>query len=291
MKLKKFCDDNQHHRELRRLALTNEDWNQLENIISVLEPFNKYTKKLQKEEVTLSDFYGYWIMLRIKLSKAKDQLSVNLLNEMNKFHAMLMNNPSISAAIFLDPRYQRGLHENKSIAIDFLCNLHIRIKSVESFENDIHSTASNNITETVDDSDDNKSLEDLEEYLNACDSIENNIPNNIECEMTDEKKKIEALLNKFTGVQAPVTSSALEFWEQHKEQMPELYKLAAAIFAIPPTESSVECAFSALAIVLAPRRTRLGDDTLQNILIVRLNQRLFAGISKSYIFENNIEEN
>lgn len=103
------------------------------------------------------------------------------------------------------------------------------------------------------------------------------------------KKKIEAILKKFIGAQASVRTSALEFWEHHKEKMPELYKLASAVFAVPPTESSVECAFSALAIVLAPRRTKLGDDTLQNILIVRLNQNLCSDSLECYSLEDDNE--
>lgn len=64
VQLKQFCDENSE-------SLNETEWDQVQNIITILEPFNKYSKKLQSKNVTLSDFFGYWIMLRIKLSKVK----------------------------------------------------------------------------------------------------------------------------------------------------------------------------------------------------------------------------
>lgn len=46
--------------------------------------------------------------------------------------------------------------------------------------------------------------------------------------------------------------------------------------AIPPTQTAVERVFSALALVLTSHRTNLGDEILENILLVRLNHNLLS---------------
>lgn len=60
--------------------------------------------------------------------------------------------------------------------------------------------------------------------------------------------------------------------------MPELYRLASVIHSVPPTQTTVERTFSALALILTPLRTNLFDTALENILSLRLNRELFENI-------------
>lgn len=48
----------------------------------------------------------------------------------------------------------------------------------------------------------------------------------------------------------PISTSIFEFWNQMKLMQSELYQLATVIMSIPPTQSTVERAFSALGLVL-----------------------------------------
>lgn len=70
----------------------------------------------------------------------------------------------------------------------------------------------------------------------------------------------------------------LDYWLRMKSSKPDLYKLASVLLGIPCTQVSVERAFSALALVLTKQRTLLGEDTLADILLIRLNQELFKNI-------------
>lgn len=263
--MKTFCDSMQDNKDLRKLMLTPEEWDLVLQTVDILRPFNNYSKRLQSTTTTLSDFYGYWMLMKIKVSKAVDPLSCNILAEMNHYHDMLMENPVILASLYLDPRYQRGLKEKKSLAIDFLVDLYVRQKRVEQI-----SDAAPTITDVVEaqGDDESNSFEELDDYLNACQSI--NSANDIQTDL-NRRTEIRTILEQFWNVQAPLKSSVLDFWEKNKIERPILYQLACVLNAIPPTQATVERAFSVFALTLTSHRARLGDDCLQNILLIRLN--------------------
>lgn len=264
MQLKPFCDENLD-------GVTENDWENVQQIIKTLEPFNKYSKKLQSETVTLSDFYGYWTLLRIKVSKSDDQLSQQLLIQMNDYHEVLMENPTLIATVYLDPRYQRGLGNRKQLAVKFLADVYEKITQIDATDN--APTAIE--TEENSKNDGDGSYEELDEYLNACNSaydMARTFPSNTQ----NAKQTITKILNDFNGAELPLTASILEYWKEKSNTYPELYKLVSVMMAIPPTQTSVERAFSALAIVITSHRTKLGDECLQNILLVRLNHDLLT---------------
>lgn len=72
----------------------------------------------------------------------------------------------------------------------------------------------------------------------------------------------------------PLNVNAMQQWQENSLVNPELYKLACVLLAVPTSQVSVERAFSALACVLTNRRTRIGKENLENILLVKLNYAL-----------------
>lgn len=73
----------------------------------------------------------------------------------------------------------------------------------------------------------------------------------------------------------PPTRHPMDFWEENKHLHPEIHLLAQLVFAVCPTETSVERNFSGLSYVLNKYRCNLSDKMLENILFVRLNKDLF----------------
>lgn len=267
--LKDFCIAHAANKEIKKRMLTVDDWERIQQLLSVLQLFNKYVKILQSENVTLSDFFGFWTSLRIKLSKNDDELSQNLLFQMNEYHERLIKNPTLAAAVFLDPRYQRALKGDRETAIYFLSSLHRKIQENENFG--VEQPETSIITNQ---SDDNESFGELEAYLNACCSIAGGSGDQDVLNFNSHgENKILDCLYEFSGVEVPLRTPVLEYWEKQRQSRPDLYKLASVIYAIPPTQSTVERAFSSLPIVLTSRRTNLGADCLQNILLVRLNKK------------------
>lgn len=67
-------------------------------------------------------------------------------------------------------------------------------------------------------------------------------------------------------------------WTDRKDSHPELSEVALTIMTVPATQVSVERAFSALALVLSPARTKLSAPNLANILLIKLNEELLHKI-------------
>lgn len=223
---------------------------------------------MQREVISLSDFFGGWGKLKMNLVKSSDDdLAKNLLSQMKEREMDLFNNPILNAAIFLDPRYQKFMpNENKDYAIAFLQRLDEKIKSLEKS------------TDNCDDEEpiDSESVE-LEEFLSTVyielnDDQMSSSHSQI-CIPTEEN--ISMKLKSFIGTSIPMNETVFDYWENNKHAQPELFKLASIIHSVPPTQTTVERAFSAMALILSPLRTNLADKHLENILVVRLNRDIF----------------
>jgi hAT family C-terminal dimerisation region len=91
----------------------------------------------------------------------------------------------------------------------------------------------------------------------------------------DIKQKIFNLAN-----QAPINLSenVLQNWERRRYDDANLFQISQIILAVPPTQVSVERAFSALGLVLTARRNRLADKTIDDLLVCKLNVEIFDRI-------------
>lgn len=74
-----------------------------------------------------------------------------------------------------------------------------------------------------------------------------------------------------------MSSSVNDYWERLKIIKPDLYSLYEVVFAIPPTQVSVERAFSALRVILTHLRHNLLNDILKDLLLVKLNYDMVDG--------------
>lgn len=111
--------------------LTIDEWLEVERLVGVLKPFNKYTQKLQAVNCTLSDFFGFWIAIRRHMEKNDHPLKLTILTEMQARESQLLDNPILLAAIYLDPRFQCFLCSGKKeIASALLRNVHLRLQNV-----------------------------------------------------------------------------------------------------------------------------------------------------------------
>lgn len=253
--LRNFCDSQSQNRRIVDLLLNDFEWTSIAEILQILEPFYKYTIKLQSENCTLSDFFGFWTIIRIKLGRINHPLSQLMLDEMNDRHTILCENPAVLGAVYLDPRYQRALTvAQKQSAIIFLLNVHDRIQKVKN------NCSNATLTPAREEVSRNRSDEDLSEYLDSLN------PDTQVTSHTNQTNEIEAILKSFDNQRQPMNISILNFWREKREIESELFKIASAVYTILPTQSSVERAFSAFALVLTPHRTRMRDETLQNIL-------------------------
>lgn len=267
MQLRVFCDSLKEDNRIKNNLLSETDWIAVEKLLNVLEPFYKCSLRLQAQSHTLSDFYGNWLHITIKLQKMPDSvLKTNIVEQMDIRKTMLLDNPIMLSAIYLDPRYQRTLDsDQRKLAIFFLTGVYQKLVNLEKNTNENVTEIQNQNLENGNESD---SFEDLVSFLH---SIPNGSSDNQVCDHTTE------ILEKFNGVVEDLRTPVLQYWEAKKAQT-VLYKLSQVIFAVPPTQTTVERAFSALALILISLRTRISDQNLQNILIVRLNRDIIKEV-------------
>lgn len=231
--------------------------------------FAECTTIVQGDNITLSDFYRIWAKLIFHCQKnSSHQLGRALLAAMNDRREALLGNPLINATLFLDPRCKQFMSPGKkALAVKYLSDLHRRRNVLDN---------SNQPTTSDIDNDINNIMQSL---LNS--SIDDDANGNNQTELPTEPatKSIEQMLCEFGDTQIEFANDLFVFWETQKMLNPELYKLATVIFSVSPSQATIERAFSSLPIILSPLRNQLGNKTLENLLIARLNRELFEKIT------------
>ncbi|KAL5241000.1 hypothetical protein ACI65C_008410 [Semiaphis heraclei] len=279
--------------KLRKVQLNHLEWQQVDILFTTLLPAKMCTKKLQYEQLTLTDFYGAWIACRIETESLNNAFSDKLVQCLRSREQNIMNNQVLLAAIFLDPRFNITLTEYQcNIAITHLINIWFHIKELEMSQvdsNNANIENENSIDESLTDNYDTDRLEDFlkqKESDNQCSSISSstssqpNSQNSISTKMVTLLKTFqldEKRLNHKTNI--------LEYWKTMKKKYPEIYQLSQIVFSVPATQVSVERLFSGLKFILSPYRCNITPKHLEDQLLVRTN-RLFE---KNYKKKNSQE--
>lgn len=184
----------------------------------------------------------------------------------------LINNDILLSAVYMDPRY-KVLLSNTQIerAKSHLKHLWAKIISLNHDANAMNESNDNGNSSSESGStyDEFEHLLKLKErqqnLIKTCSSIESDLYR-IETELERynvEQKRLNRKIN------------ILQFWDEKKQSQPELYKLAMIVLAVPATQVSVERLFSGLKFILSPLRTNIGEEILENQLLVRAN-RIFC---------------
>lgn len=247
-----------------------EKWHELKDLVRILSIPYKATVELQRRNLTLSDTYGIWVEIKLRLQRTRDNgtsttgLVDTLLAEIDKRNDSILSNPAMKAAIFLDPRYRLGIVRDQiamETAKQFIIDMHHRLTFLKSVGNEIDSQtniANNN------DSDDNFDIQsELNRYWGR-ESIAS----------SHHLSDFEAILDTFDPPVMAIRDNLFDYWNS-PDCDPYLRNVAMAIFSISPTEVETERDFSALKRVLSDHRSGLSKETLQNIMTINLNQDLY----------------
>lgn len=103
-----------------------------------------------------------------------------------------------------------------------------------------------------------KTLRSNSNHLSSQSSV-----NNIESVINDY---IENVVN---GPRLQSSANILDYWKVKKNENPEL--LPQILMAVPATQVSVERLFSNLAFIYNPLRSRLSENVLEAIILIRSN--------------------
>lgn len=94
-----------------------------------------------------------------------------------------------------------------------------------------------------------------------------------------EDESIVQEIKKFELVKrSALSEKTMDFWAKNKTTFKHVFELAKIVHAVPVTQVSVERAFSSLTFILHALRNRMHADTLEQILLIRLNKEILQNI-------------
>lgn len=86
----------------------------------------------------------------------------------------------------------------------------------------------------------------------------------------DSKLRDYALLKR-----SAIDTNIFTYWAEKKSTHKELYELSTVTNSVPITQVTVERAFSSMAFIFTALRNSLAPETLENLLLIRLNRDIF----------------
>lgn len=280
LRLREFCD------EMKlvdgNFGATAEFWNNVEAVKKPLKYVADAMAKLQSSTLTLSDMFGIFTLLSHQLENyykaSSNELAFELVQAIKDRQPAVLETNSMFACMFLDPRFQCMLGtEQKSRAKKHLIELYHRINKNKSTtssavcinENSVSalelSSMSFNESGMLDESID-VGLEDI--LQQKCQSMPN---------LSTSNTNIETLLQEFDfsgNKRMKCSENVWNYWRNNIDNRPELFKLAAVLFAVPPTEVGTERNFSTLNFVLNKYRNGLSDQSIERIMFMKCNKDL-----------------
>lgn len=186
----------------------------MKEIIYVLRiPYNA-TIALQAKNLNLSDFFGEWLLMEIRLNKLIAKTSSNntnlaekILNALLNRKEQLHNHSAMLAAIYLDPRYRTELSKNQSnvdVAILTIKNIWERIQELKMNETTVDTLCVEN--------------DSFELESNGHEEIDAFLENEqINCAQQNIQSAIDKAIDSFNPKKMKSSESLHIFWESEKQ--------------------------------------------------------------------------
>lgn len=271
-------------------------WSIVKEIKGVLQCPYFATIRLQKKDLTMSDAFGIWLEMDLQLKqvmrKSKNtHLAAKLIDAFKVRRQKIFQSEAMICAIYLDPRFRSEIteHEQFSTSEDAkskLIALWNRFNAMEKRDamekSDVNASTTNKkkkTNEIVRTSFDPIDVsQEMNEYLRrGAQPIAENYNATSSTDISSE-------LEEFDPEWLSMDNSVVHFWQGSKDKYPELYKVAMAIYSIPPTEVQIERDFSVLDRILTKLRVKLSAEMIESILMINLNPDLFFLVRDEKLF-------
>lgn len=230
----------------------------------------------QKADFTLTEFYKCWVIIKMKIHSrinlpSKTKLDALLLKSINKREPKLIDNKLMKCAMILDPRFcdelsaEQAVETKNVVATIWEAIKHFR----KSNENDDSIVGASKTSYDI-----------FKEYMLNKNKTRRTI---LEDTTTDDDLMvaISSFIEK-ESLEGAVDDGfcILKYWEAKKKVYPVLHELAMVIFAISPTQVTVERLFSAFALLFSDHRASLSQKLLEDILLICSNQDLLQEVNE-----------
>ncbi|XP_055540597.1 uncharacterized protein LOC129727133 [Wyeomyia smithii] len=257
------------------------NWKFIIDYEQAFKPLFLTTKEMQSPHVSLSDFYLKWIVAIQKIKAMnKNPFSESLVTTLTTRLAALRESQAFKMALYLDPR--------------------LNFAGSTLFTSDEKEEIQNYVVETW------QRIRELKHSPTKC--SENFQIQKMETEndmfitelfggstmndaMSTESNFMQQLKALEVEIRRPFDFNVWNHWTERKGTHPELSAVAEVVLATPSNQVTVERAFSALALVLSNARSTLSEETLSNILLIKLNRSVFENIIPTlYDWKTNQEQ-
>lgn len=252
--------------------LTEVAWVQLEEFLDILKPAKVCTVKLQSAQFTASDFFMEWLEVKLVLQKKNHELVYCIVRNMNSRERGLFSNRAYLCCLFLDARCNVLLQDDdRQAAKKYLIQLHLHLRNLRKKKTEKSTEIDDSsFIEIEDVSMPNGKVSPVEELIKRKGKEKRTSD-------TQQRCSFESTLDEFETIDViPRDSNILKYWETERNgRFHDLAELAEIVFSLPPTQVTVERCFSTLRFILHELRTRLSDEHLENVLLVKTNTKFF----------------
>ncbi|XP_055299909.1 uncharacterized protein LOC129567265 [Sitodiplosis mosellana] len=273
----------------KQFALLLKKWDVLRELVDVLAvPYNA-TIALQQPHYTLSDFYGKWILMSIKLIKftkeeiRHTEIASKLLKTLEKRKGQLLDNPAMICAVILDPRYSSEIDHAEKIRLAklTLSNLWERYNLKMTVSEEHEHNENDREVEGGDGEDDISLLNSYFAQKGLRQSVLEPKPNRDASKRNiDIGMLLDKFLNDIAGSFLRCDQSVMKFWQAKQNDYPELFELSMVLNGIPPTQATVERLFSIFGFLYNSWRNQLSPELLEDMILIITNEDLFKIINK-----------
>jgi hypothetical protein len=250
---------------LQQDELNDDDWEQLTHILSLLQPFEALTKRLQGRAINGREG-SVWEILpamelllqHLEVNKSEYEYSEhpyltvsvnNAWKKLDKYYSLTELSPVYVAAVVLNPKVKWFFFEQKwRSRPDWITAAKTAVQSMwEQFYKDQESRLGNPKPAATVDGD----LDMLDEFL-----------------ITDEANLgFQELPDEYTEYCNLKSDSRIadiiQWWQDHASTYPRLFQMACDILSIPAMSAECERVFSSAKLMLPDTRNRLKEDIIE----------------------------
>ncbi|KAG5674185.1 hypothetical protein PVAND_004168 [Polypedilum vanderplanki] len=262
------------------LDLTDDVWLFIQEYVTAFLPVHIAMKEFQKTNLTMSDFYCKWISMQVQVTNTPDginsissRLKTAIINRARKF----FESDAFVAALLLDPRFtwcgrnsvydetlrDRGIVQCEKIHHS-LNRLVMNPEQIPQYH-------------TIDNND---FLAEESVLLGGGDQ------DDTEIDAQNQVLTIKQMIMKFLA-EPRITSTernrfnVLEYWhsKRDKSEWKVLYNISQVVYGAAFSQVKVERDFSGFALVLNHLRSKMSDDTLNAIMVIKYNLDLLQHVN------------
>lgn len=239
-------------------------WEQMEEIVSTLQPVYNLTIDMQRVGYGLADMFIGWLRVKKSLNRIANgesqfNLAAKLIEKMDQRASSLLKTPLLLCAVYLDPRIMLALtDEQKTDAAMDLVKIHERITDARRMNNEPH------LDDTLDE-----------------------IQKDFQSRQNGNRSSSDLLLKELSifetegsyDIRAPV----MKFWTANADKYKLIRPLADLLHAVPSNQCCTECSFSSFSYIRSKHRMRMSPQNVSNVLMVRLNKDVYYSLRKERI--------